>query len=75
MTNDSKRGEYCQQSNPSATAGCARALDHDGQHQAISGETWDTPCETTADGWCSTHSTKAGPVYCDQRGVEWTVKP
>jgi hypothetical protein len=24
----------------------------------------DLPCEITSDGWCATHSTGAGPVYC-----------
>jgi hypothetical protein len=24
------------------------------------------PCEITADGWCATHSTGKGPVYCDR---------
>jgi hypothetical protein len=24
------------------------------------------PCDITADGWCATHSTSAGPKYCAQ---------
>lgn len=27
----------------------------------------DLPCDITADRWCATHSTGAGPVYCEGR--------
>lgn len=28
------------------------------------------PCQVTADGWCTTHSTAQGPVYCHTQPLE-----
>lgn len=43
-----------------------------------SAEVREEPCEITTDGWCATHSTADGPVYCERdaaaRDVEWVVK-
>ena len=30
----------------------------------------DEPCRITPDGWCATHSTEAGPVYCTEDRIQ-----